>query len=165
MDHEAFSGNTMLKLLESRVEPDWVDYNGHMNVAYYHMAFDRATDHFLDELGLGEDYAKSGAGSMFALEDHITYRRELRQGDPFRITLQLLDYDTKRIHYFLRMYHSELNALVATCEHLSIYVDFGTRRSRPLPEAVRVELAKLYERHHRFPRPEEAGRPIAIRRA
>ena len=154
----------MLHLLEARVEPSWLDYNGHMNVAYYHMAFDRATDRFLERLGLGEEYARSGLGSMFALEDHLIYRRELRLGDPFRITVQLLDFDRKRVHYFLRMFQAQTDELAATCEHLSIYVDFRSRRSAPLPESVRHRLEEILISQRDIPRPEEAGKPMGARR-
>jgi acyl-CoA thioester hydrolase len=153
-----------MDLLEERVVREWTDYNGHLNVAYYHMAFDRATDRLLEDLGLGEETARRGEGSMFALEDHLTYQRELREGDPFRITCQLLDFDEKRVHYFLRMFHAEEGVLVATCEHLSIFVDMRTRRSASFPEPVRDRLQTLYATHRSLPVPEEVGRPMGLRR-
>jgi acyl-CoA thioester hydrolase len=149
-------------LLSGRVEPSWIDYNGHMNVAYYHMAFDRATDVFLESIGLGEAYLKRENGSMFALEDHLTYQREIRLGEPFRIALQLLAADEKRIHYFLRMIHGEKGHLVATCEHLSIFVDMSVRRSAPLPDPVREKVGSILAEHRKLPRPEEASRPMRV---
>lgn len=154
-----------MDLLKERVAREWTDYNGHLNVAYYHMAFDRATDRLLEHLGLGEDFARRGEGSMFALEDHLTYQRELREGDPFRIDFQLLGFDEKRVHYFLRMFHVEKGFLAATCEHLSIFVDMRTRRSAPMPESVRDRLSKLFEAHRLLPVPEEAGRAIRLRKS
>lgn len=153
-----------MELWTGRVEPSWIDYNGHMNVAYYHMAFDRATDRFLERIGLGEDYVARESGSMFALEDRLTYQRELQAGDPIRIDLQLLDVDEKRMHYFQRMYHAEEDYLAATCEHLSIYIDMNVRRSAPLPPDVHQALSALYEKHRQIPPPEEAGRLMGIRR-
>ena len=152
-----------MELLSGRVESSWIDYNGHMNVAYYHMAFDRATDRFLESIGLGEDYLKRENGSMFALEDHITYQRELQVGEAFRITLQLLAADFKRLHYFLRMFHGDSGHLVATCEHLSIFIDMSERRSAPMPEPVRARVELLMAEHQKLSRPEEAGRPMGIR--
>ncbi|HSF18229.1 MAG TPA: thioesterase family protein [Vicinamibacteria bacterium] len=152
-------------LLEGRIERDWVDYNGHLNVAYYHMAFDRATDVFLQRIGLGPDYVESHAGSMFALEDHLVYLHELREGEPFRITLQLLDWDSKRVHYFQRLVHGEKDFLSATCEHLSTFVDMKTRRSAQLPAATRSILGDLFEEHRHLAKPEQAGRVMGIRRA
>ena len=153
-----------MDLWTGQVEPDWIDYNGHMNVAFYHMAFDRSTDVFLDNIGLGEDNVALAAGSMFALEDHMTYQRELEKGDPLRITLQLLDFDEKRVHYFLRMYHAEKDYLAATLEHLSIFIDMRIRRSTRMPEAVHQALASLFKEHRHWDRPEEVGRVMGIRR-
>lgn len=154
----------VLQLTRGVVEPDWVDYNGHLNVAYYHMAFDRATDVFLNRIGLGEHHLRSEGGSMFALEDHITYQRELLRAEPFRITLQLLDVDEKRIHYFQRLFHAEKRFLAATCEHLSIYVDMEKRCAAALPRAPRERLDALLAEHRVEPRPSEAGRAMGIRR-
>jgi len=153
-----------LELLRTRVEPKWIDYNGHLNVAYYHMVFDRGTDEFLDRIGLGEASARKGLGSMFALEDHITYQKELKVDDPLLVTLQVLDYDEKRVHYFMKMFHEEVKYLAATYEHLSMYVDFQSRRSAPMPGSARAELEAIYEAQKDLPRPEEAGRVVGIRR-
>lgn len=153
-----------MEIWTGRVEPEWVDYNGHLNVAYYHMAFDRSTDRFLESIGLGEDYLTREHGSMFALEDHMTYQRELREGEPLRITFQLLDFDEKRIHYFLRMVHASEGYLAATMEHLSIFVDMRERRSAPMPRAVYDALGALLEQHRQLERPEEVGRVMGIRR-
>ncbi len=153
-----------MELYSGRVEPSWIDYNGHMNVAYYHLAFDRATDSFLRRIGLGEEYVEREKGSMFALEDHLVYLKELREGEPFRVTLQLLDFDDKRLHYFLRMLHGERGFLAATCEHLSIFVDMRERRSAPIPSHMMEALKRLSSEHRSLPRPDEAGRPMGIAR-
>src|SRR5690606_22498874 len=110
------------------VHPDWIDFNGHMNVAYYVLAFDRATDKFFDWLGLDEAYRQATNRSTFALEQHILYLREVRLGDPLRFTTQLIDHDAKRIHYFHRMYHDREGYLAATTEIISMHIDLGRRR-------------------------------------
>src|SRR3972149_6388235 len=127
-----------MELYSGRVEPSWIDYNGHMNAAYYH-----GPDHFLRRIGLGEEYVEREKGSMFALEDHIVYMKELREGEPFRVTLQLLGFDEKRLHFFLRMFHGEKGFLAATCEHLSIFVDMKERRSALIPPHVKEALERL----------------------
>jgi acyl-CoA thioester hydrolase len=153
-----------MELYSGRVEPSWIDYNGHMNVAYYHLAFDRATDHFLRRVGLGEEYVEKEKGSMFALEDHLTYLKELREGEPFRVTLQLLDFDHKRLHYFMRMMHGERGFLAATCEHLSIFVDMKERRSALMPAHMKNELNRLLSEHRALPRPDRRPMGIATKR-
>ena len=154
----------MLEILRGKVEPGWIDYNGHMNVAYYHVAFDRATERFLEKIGLGEGYVQREAGSMFALEDHLTYQRELKVGQSFVVSVQLLDFDEKRLHYFQKMHHAEEGVLAATCEHLSIYVDMNRRRSAPIPAKVKAQLSEIFESHRNLARPDEAGRPMGLRR-
>ncbi len=94
------------------VAPEWIDYNGHMNVAYYVLAFDRATDRLFDYLGIGEAYRRATRHSIFALEAHVTYERELREGDEFEIATQLIDADRKRLHLFHAMTRSEDGELV-----------------------------------------------------
>ena len=89
-----------------RVEPAWIDYNGHLNMAYYNVLFDRAVDEVFELLGCGADYVKKGF-STFTAEVHVRYLRELHEGDPVRVTFQLLEYDHKRMHYFEQLFHAE----------------------------------------------------------
>src|SRR5581483_7236170 len=98
------------------VAAEWIDYNGHMNVAYYVLAFDRATDRLFDYLDIGETYRRATHHSIFALEAHVTYERELRQGEEFAITSRLIDADRKRLHLFHAMTRAQDNELSATME-------------------------------------------------
>ncbi|HSS64018.1 MAG TPA: thioesterase family protein, partial [Gammaproteobacteria bacterium] len=93
-----------LVLHQGKIQRDWIDYNGHMNVAYYVLVFDNATDALLDFLGMDEDYRKQTGFTTYVLETHVTYDRELKENDPVRVETQLLDFDAKRLHYFSRMY-------------------------------------------------------------
>lgn len=147
-----------------KVLKPWVDYNDHMNLAYYSVVFDQALDHIFDRLGIGEAYAKAGQGSCFTLEVHICYLQELSLGDPLRVTWQLLDWDPKRIHYFEAMYHADEGYLAAVSEHISLHVSLQTRRSAPLPEPVQEALRKISAAHGELPRPAQVGRVIGIRR-
>lgn len=146
------------------VDAGWVDYNGHLNMAYYSVVFDRAVDHVYDRLGIGAEYTASGAGSCFTLEVHVTYLQELLGGDPLRVTLQLLDRDAKRLHFFQRLYHAEQGYLAATSEQIAMHVDMQTRRSAPFPDAAMTRIDALMAAHADLPRPEQAGHVIAIPR-
>jgi len=141
-----------------------MDYNGHMNMAYYNLAFDRGVDHAYDLLGIGADYARSGAGSCFVLEAHVTYLQELALDDPIEIRFRLLDWDVKRLHYFEEMYHAEQGYLAATSEQLAMHVDMQTRRSAPFPEATQAEIATLFQAHQGLSQPEQIGRVMGIPR-
>jgi acyl-CoA thioester hydrolase len=147
-----------------RVEPGWIDYNRHMNMAYYHLAFDRALDHVYEQLGIGLTYTASGAGSCFTLEVHATYLQELVLDDPLVVHFQLLDRDPKRLHFFEYMYHAEQGYLAATSEQIALHVDMKTRRAAEFPEEAMRRIDDLWTRQAALPRPAQAGNVIGIRR-
>lgn len=151
-----------LALHRERVQPEWIDYNGHMNLAYYMLAFDHATDAFFDYIGLGEAYLKARNASTFTLEGHITYDRELMDGSPMRFETQLLAHDAKRLHYIHFMYHADEGYLASTNELISLHVDMTERRSAPMPDSVIARLDAVAATHDKLPHPEQAGRVISI---
>jgi len=147
-----------------RVPPEWIDYNGHMNVAYYTLAFDQALDEILEPLGIGESLARDGLMGPMALQCQIHHLSELLEGTEFCCEFQLLDADAKRTHKFLRMINLETGAIAATYESLSINVDLKARRSAPYPDWAQARIARLLEAHSKLPRPPQAGTSIGIRR-
>ena len=146
------------------VAPEWIDYNGHMNVAYYVLAFDRATDLLLDHLGLGEAYRRASNHSLFVLEAHVTYARELRAGDRFEIATRLIDADRKRLHLFHTMTVGETAVQAATIEVMALHVDLAGPRAAPLPDGPYAKIEALLAAHRQLPAPPELGRKIGIRR-
>ena len=110
---------------------DWIDYNGHLNMAFYNVIFDRAVDYFYDLLGVGAQYAGSGAGSCFTMEIHVHYLNEVSLDDELELHLQLLDYDSKRLHYFQQMYQKEQGYLAATSEQLALHAVSYTHLTLP----------------------------------
>jgi len=147
-----------------KVEKAWVDLNGHMNMAYYHLVFDESLDAVFTDLGIGWEYTQKGEGSCFTAEVHVCYIDELKEGTPMRVTYQLLDWDAKRIHVFGHMYNGVTGALSATSEQMCIHVDMKTRRAAPFPDEVQARISKLMESQKNLPRPEQAGRVIGIKR-
>ena len=145
-----------------RVEPGWIDYNGHMNMAYYHVLFDRAVDEAFELVGLGADYVQRRNASFFSAEVHTLYKRELKRGDAVRVTLQLVDFDEKRIHFWQELHHAEEGWLAAACENLSLHVDLGSRKVTPFPEDILNNLAVMKAAHGRLARPADLGRVIGI---
>jgi len=122
--------------LRVTIRPEWVDYNGHMNVAYYVLVFDMGTDALYDALEIGESYRRRTQGTTFATEHHIRYLAEVREGDPVRVASVMIERDAKRVHYAHRMYHGGTGALSATIEAISLHVDLSTRRVTPFPAEV-----------------------------
>jgi len=145
-----------------RVEPAWIDHNGHMNMAYYHVLFDRAVDEGFGLVGLGRDYTEERGASYFAAEIHTLYKRELMARDQVRMTLQLVDYDEKRVHYYVEIRHAEEGWVAATMEGLSLHVDMKTRKVSPFPDDIAGNLAVMKAAHARLARPQALGRIIGI---
>ena len=145
-----------------QVEPAWIDYNGHLNMAYYNVLFDRAVDEVYELLGLGLDYLKSRRHSTFTAEVHVRYLRELKEGDPVRVSFQLLDYDAKRMHYFEELRHAEEGWLSATSENMALNVNMDDKKTAPFPTDVMAHLARMKAAHATLPVPQGAGRRIAM---
>jgi acyl-CoA thioester hydrolase len=145
-----------------KVEQSWIDYNGHLNMAYYNVLFDRCVDEAYELLGIGADYLSRQGHSTFTAEAHVRYLRELHAGDPVRVTFQMLDHDFKRIHYFQQLFHATDGWMSATSENMTLHVDMAAKKVASFPEAVRRTLCRMKTAHARLPRPEAAGRSIAM---
>ena len=145
---------------EVEVRPEWIDFNGHMNVGYYHVVFDEAATPFFAWLGLTPQYRAENQVSTFALESHLNFLREVRQGDRLSFATRLLHHDAKRIHFFSEMFHAEQGYLAATYESLSIHIDMRTRRTAPMAQALQKRLAEIMALHATLPKPWQAGRSV-----
>ena len=132
-----------LVLHREPVRADWLDYNGHMNVAYYALAFDHASDALADHVGIGPAYTRSRNCSIFILEAHVAYLREVVGGDPLRFETHLLGYDDKRIHFAHAMYHDADGYHAATNELVLLHVDLALRRGVAMPATVLAALARI----------------------
>ena len=154
-----------LDLCETRLDipSAWTDRNGHMNVAYYVLAFDRATDAFYNTLEIGWSYLERTGKSTFTLAMNVDYLGEVFAGDSVRIVSRLIDCDHKRIQYFHEMHHATRGYLAATNEILSMHVDMATRRSEPFPPDVQRRVADLKVAHATLPFPPQVGRRLGIR--
>lgn len=152
-----------LDLHRETVRPEWIDYNGHMNVAYYLLAFDHATDAVLDHVGIGKAYAEGEGRSMFVVEAHLTYAREVTEGDGLRFSSRILGADGKRLHLFHEMRHEEDGFLAATAEFMLVHVDLAERRAIPFSAETSALVAALAAEHARLPVPPQAGRFVGVR--
>jgi acyl-CoA thioester hydrolase len=145
-----------------KVEPEWIDYNGHMNMAYYHVLFDRAVDEAFEVVGLGPDYVEERNASYFTAETHTVYKRELRVADLVRVTLQLIGFDEKRLHLYEEIRHAGEGWVSATCETLSLHVEMDSKKVAPFPPDIQANLAVMKAAHTRLPPPKDIGRVIGI---
>ena len=149
---------------EEPVQEAWVDYNGHLNVAYYTLIFDNAVDVFYPLCGLGKPYREATGMSTFAVERHIGYQREGNIGDSVKVTSQLLGYDEKRLHYFHTMYHATEGYQMATQEQLAVHVDLSIRKVVPFSDDPMAKLAEMWEAHKDLPVPPQVGSTMTIPR-
>jgi acyl-CoA thioester hydrolase len=146
------------------VRPEWIDYNGHMNVAYYLVAFDNATDVFFDALGFDAAWRARSGCSFFAVEGHIRYLGETKLGQNLAVETRLLAADAKRIHYFHTMRVEGSDAIASTFESLSLHVDMATRRSAKFAAEDLARVRAVAAVHAKLPPPDGVGRAVAMKR-
>ncbi len=146
-----------LQLHQEKIRPQWIDYNGHLNLAYYVLVFDHATDKFLDYIGLTEAFRARRHASTFAAEIHVNYLREVKEADEVYITTRLIGFDQKRIHFFHSMYHGGEHYLAATTEMLSLYMDMSVRRVGLIPTEIIDRLTEIQQSHGSLPMPAQLG--------
>ncbi len=140
------------------VPPEWIDYNGHMMDAYYFVAFTEATEAFLDHVGLGAAYrARTGSG-IYTAESHLCFIKGVTAGAALTYQTQLLGHDAKRLHVFHQM--TSADAIAATCELMFLHV--SQDRVSPIPDEAAAAVAAVAVAHAPLPRPEKAGRRIAM---
>ena len=146
------------------VRPDWIDYNGHMNVGYYVVAFDQATEAVCAHLGVGEAYRRQADASMFVVEAHVVYEREVMESSPLVFRSRVVDFDAKRLHLLHRMFHAGEGYLAATNELMCLHVDLSKRRAAPFPDDAMDRVRALGEAHARHAPTAGVGRAIGLRR-
>ncbi len=148
---------------EMIVQPEWIDYNGHMNMAYYTLLFDRCADEAYAYMGFGAEYAATSGFTTYTGAFQIRYLRELHRGDRVRVHLHLLDHDDKKFHTWQELYHAD-GWLAATGEALGLHIDQNGPKVAPFPAEILARLEAMKAAHEPLGRPPEAGRPIGIRR-
>jgi acyl-CoA thioester hydrolase len=146
------------------VRPEWIDHNGHMNLAYYTVLFDYATDLMFKELDLGLGYRRRTDHGTFVTETHNCYERELLVGDKVRVAIQILFADDKRLHLAHEMFRRDNGERAATQELLFLHVDLKARRVCPFPPELHVRVHAAAAAHAALPRPDWVGRPVGVRR-
>jgi acyl-CoA thioester hydrolase len=145
-----------------QIEPQWIDYNGHLNMAYYNVMFDRAVDELWLKLGIGPGYMKERHGSTFTAECHVRYLREIHLGDPVQVSILLVAADEKRLHTFQELRHATEGWLSATSENMSVHIDMAARKTAPFPADICARIEALANAHKSVARPEGIGRRVAM---
>jgi acyl-CoA thioester hydrolase len=149
-------------LYAASVRPEWIDRNGHLNLAYYVVLFDHATDLLFDALGIGAAYSERSGNSLFVAETHILYERELREAERVSVASYVLGADAKRLHFALQMHAAGEQRRAALQELMAVHVDMSARKVTPFPPDRRAAIAELAAVHAERPRPAGLGRRIAL---
>ena len=150
-----------LDIYRCSVVTEWVDYNNHMTEAAYLTAFGWASDVLFQYIGINDEYRAAG-NSYYTVETHIIYEREADFDDQLRITTQVLDFDTKRLHFNHEMFNAATNERLATCEQMLVHVDSKAAKSASIPTSVASALSAIKQSHSKLPTPPEIGRTMKI---
>ena len=144
------------------VRPEWIDSNGHLNLAYYVVVFDLATDALYKALDIGDAYREVSGNSCFTAETHTLYEREVHLGDRLLVRTWLLGSDKKRLHYFHEMFHAESNERSAVQELMALHIDMSVRRVAEFPPDKYAALQAAVQQYAPPTLPIGAGRRIAL---
>lgn len=156
------SDTAPLVLARARVRPEWIDFNGHMTASAYVVAFDQAVFSLLGRIGVDPAYRSEAKCSTFALELHVTYRRELPADAPYTLHGRILAADAKKVHFWHEMRHAEEGWLSATQEVVNLHVDLNTRRAARFPELIAGKIDALLSEAHDLPYPDLAGGTVGL---
>ncbi len=162
-DEKYFPDNALIISPLMSINPEWIDFNGHLNMAYYSVLFDTAFDGVCVELGLGPDYAESRKLTTYTGEIHLRYLREVHLDHLIYGTFQLIDFNEKSMHVYQELRHED-GWLSATCEGISLHVDMTGPRVAPYPPDILANIENLADRQSHLLQPDAIGRKIEVRR-
>lgn len=146
------------------IENNWIDYNGHLNMGYYTVLFDQASDDVFAMLGMGPDYQASRKLTTYTVECHIRYLRELKLGDQLLATFHLISHDAKRFHAAQHLYHAD-GWLAATAEMLWLHIDQSgdTPKVAAFPADISAKIKALAQTQSHLGVPSFIGKPVGTR--
>jgi acyl-CoA thioester hydrolase len=166
LDSEAQPGGDALVTWTGPIRSDWVDYNGHLNDAYYLLIFSLATDGLMDRIGLDAAGRVATGHTMYTLEVHLNYLLEVHVDVVVEVRTQILGVDAKRVHLFHSLHRQDNGALLATNEQMLSNIDASNAetgpKTAPFAPAVAAKLLPMAQAHAALPKPANAGRSIAL---
>ena len=157
--------NTPIILSEKMVLKEWIDYNGHMNVAFYTLAFDNSLDEFLENvLGIGETHAFYDQQGPFVLQSHYHYLNEMNLDEKFNVRLLVVDCDEKRMHLCLDIFSAKQKKIIAVSETVLINVNLAIRKTEKYPSWAYDRIIKLKRTHENANFPSVLGNSIGLKK-
>jgi carnitine 3-dehydrogenase len=153
-----------LRLVETYVRPEWVDYNGHMTDSRYLQVFGDATDALLRAVGVDDAYRESGR-ALYTVETHVTHVAEANALEPLYVTTQILGLDDKRVHLYHCLYRRRDDRLVASAEQLYLHVNRAAGKASSMDGALRANLEKIFTAHASIAEPARPARRLSLTRS
>lgn len=133
MSADAEFRNQLLPIFETKVVPEWLDYNGHMNDAAYAIVFSRSVDGLMERVGLDAAARKATGRTLFTLQMMLHYIREAKLGDPLSVGVHLIEHDEKRMRVWLDMWIGPDGPTICSSEQLLLSVDNSGEHARAAP--------------------------------
>lgn len=151
-----------LKVLNTPVRAEWVDYNRHMSDYRYNQVFGDAMEALFRKVGVNEAYRAKGH-TYYTVETHVRHQGEAKAGESLYVTVQLMHVDDKRLHAFLRMFRARDDKQIAVAEQMHLHVDTAAAKAAPVEAGVRSALEAILKDHASLPKPKEAGAALGAR--
>jgi len=151
-----------LTTYSTQVQPEWVDYNGHLRDAFYLLIFSYATDMLMDTLGLDSVNRETSGHSLFTLELHLNYLHEVKLGAEVEVRTQLIGHDAKRLHLYHSLHLAGDGKEVAGNEQMLLHVDLAGPHPAPFSEVTLERLFAICADQADLPRPALLGRVIGL---
>ena len=152
-----------LRLYEAPVQADWIDYNGHMNETYYLLIASKATDELIDFIGMDAAFRHKNERTIYTLETHIRYLKEVGQGELVVVETQILALDSKRFRLFHNLRHGPGGDLLCTIEMMMLHIDTSGPKAAPFEPGPKANLDEIFATHKQMPMPSKAGRGIGMK--
>jgi len=147
------------------IEPQWIDYNGHLRDAYYTLVFSQAIDALMDEVGLDRGYRARTSCTLYTLEMHVHYLSEVKSTDEISVRARAIGVDAKRIHLALALHCARLAEPAALGEFMLLHVQQApTVRSTVFPPEIRQRLDGWLALDAQTPLPAPGSRTMTLPR-
>jgi acyl-CoA thioester hydrolase len=151
-----------LTTYQTRIIPDWVDYNNHLRDAFYLLIFSYATDALMDRLGMDSNNRDASGHSLFTLELHLNYLHEVKLDTEVEVRTQIIGHDSKRLHLYHSLHKVGEEQELAGNEQMLLHVDLAGPRSAPFSADTLSRLQSIVAEQKDLPAPAYIGRVIAL---
>jgi acyl-CoA thioester hydrolase len=154
-----------IPIYETAIQPEWIDYNGHVRDAYYGLIVSLASDALMDRIGLDAGYRARTGCTLYTVEMHVHYLQEVKQSDTVTVSVRIAAVDSKRIHAAFEIARAGQPGVAATAEVMLLHVrqQGDAVATAPFPPAVSTALGELQAASAALPAGGPASRRIELR--